>query len=223
MVAKQLISREIPALALHQTGKEAFQLLQNWHVQHLPVADDGRLVGIISEEDIFNHELVVPLVEYDFSPLRRFSVSENAHLFEVMRVMGENRLTVIPVVDAEENYLGLVSQNDLLRTFAHSTTFAESGGILVLEMPSRDFSLATLSKIAEDEDVKVLGAIVNSGSDADDSVLVTLKFNTDELNRVAASYERHEYEIRESHGGSSLAHQDTLRERYDALMAYLNV
>ena len=220
VIAKQLISREIPALSVKQTGKDAFHLLSDCHVKHLPVTDEGRLVGIISEEDIFNHKLYEPIGEYDFSMLRRFSVHEHDHLYEVMRIMGENRLTVIPVVDEDEQYLGLVSQNDLLRAFANTTAFAEPGGILVLDMPSRDYSLAEIARLVEEEDTKILNSTVTSSLDSE-NIELTLKLNRHDLGRVLATLERHEYDIKESY--LETEHSEAMNDRYASFMHYLNV
>lgn len=220
MVAKQLISREIPALSVKQTGKDAFHSLSDYHVKHLPVTEDGQLIGIISEEDIFNHKLYEPIGDYDFSLLRHFSVHEHDHFFEVMRVMGENRLTVIPVVDLDNKYIGLVSQNDLLRYFANTTAFAEPGGILVLEMPSRNYSLAEVARLVEEEDTKILNATVTSSLESE-NIELTLKLNRHDLARVITSLERHEYEVKESFLETELS--ESINERYDSLMHYLNV
>lgn len=220
MTAKSLIALDIPSLSVEQTGRDAFHLLSDYHVKHLPVVDDGKLIGLLSEEDIFNHKLYDPISSYDFSLLRRFAVRENEHVFEVMRVMGEHRLTVIPVIDDAGNYVGLVSQNDLLRFFANTASFTESGAVLVLEMPRRDYSLAAITRIVEAEDVKVLNSFVTSAPDPDD-VEVTLKLNRHDLGRVIASLERHGYEVKEIFG--ELEHADGMRERYESLMNYLNV
>ncbi len=220
MTAKSLIALDIPSLSVNQTGRDAFHLLSDYHVKHLPVVDDGKLVGLLSEEDIFNHKLYDPIGSYDLSQMRLFAVRENEHIFEVMRVMGEHRLTVIPVIDDEGNYVGLVSQNDLLRFFANTASFTESGAVLVLEMPRRDYSLATITRIVEAEDVKVLNSFVTSAPDPED-VEVTLKLNRHDLGRVIASLERHGYEVKEIFG--ELEHADGMRERYESLMNYLNV
>lgn len=220
MIAKQLISKIIPAISVKHTGKDAFSMLSDFHVKHLPVTDEGRLVGIISEEDIFNHKLYDPIGGYDFSMLRRFSVVEDEHLLEIMRIMGENRLTVVPVMDVEEKYLGLIAQNDLLQVFASTTAFSEQGSILVLSVPTRNYSLAEISKIVEDEDVKVLSSFVSSTPDAE-NIEITLKLNRQDLGRVIASLERHEYEIVGTFDETE--HSVELKERYDSLMAYLNL
>ncbi len=220
MTAHSLIAYDIPALTTEQTGKDAFHALNDHHVKHLPVIEGQRLVGILSEEDIFNHKLYEPIREYDFSLLRRFAVRGTDHIFEVMRVMGDNRLTVVPVVDETGNYLGLIAQNDLLRFFANSASFAEPGGVLVLEMNRRDYSLATIARIVEDEDAKILSAFVTSDANAE-MIELTLKINRQELSRVVASLERYEYDVKESF--AELDYADSLQERYDSLMNYLNI
>ncbi len=220
MTAKKLIAHDIPALSLQQTGRDAFHLLSDYHVKHLPVVHDDKLVGILSEEDVFNHKLYDPISAYDFSMLSRAAVLENEHIFEVMRLMGDMRLTIIPVVDTEGNYLGLVSQNDLLRYFAQTASFTEQGAVLVLQMPRRDYSMSTIAHIVEDENVKVLSAFVTSASDPE-LVELTLKLDSTDLARVIASLERHEYDVKETFG--ELERSDFMRERYDALMHYLNL
>lgn len=220
MTAKSLIALDIPSLSVEQTGRDAFHLLSDFHVKHLPVVDKGQLVGLLSEEDIFNHKLYDPIASYDLSLIRRFAVRESEHIFEVMRVMGDNRLTVIPVINDEGAYLGLITQNDLLRYFANMYSFSEPGAVLVLEMTRRDYSLATIARIVEEEDVKILNAFVTSIPDPDD-VQVTLKLNRHDLGRTIASLERHGYEVKETF--SEIEHSDSLKERYESLMNYLNV
>lgn len=220
MTAQSLIAYDIPALTTAQTGKDAFHALNDHHVKHLPVIEGQRLVGILSEEDIFNHKLYEPLREYDFSHLRRIAVHAGQHVFEVLRMMGEHRLTVIPVIDDENQYLGLITQNEVLRSFAEMASFAEPGGIVVLEMNRRDYSLATLARLAEEEDTKVLSAFVTSTA-ASETVHVTLKLNRQDIGRVIDAYERHEFEVRETYPESLFP--DHLKERYDSFMTYLNV
>jgi acetoin utilization protein AcuB len=152
--------------------------------------------------------------------LRRAAVLENEHIFEVIRLMGDQRLTVIPVIDQEGNYQGLVTQNDLLRYFAHNASFTEQGAVLVLNMLRRDYSMSAISRIIEAENVKILSAFVTSSSDPE-YVELTLKLDRNDLSRAIASLERHEYEVKETFG--ELERSDFIRERYDALMHYLDL
>ncbi len=220
MTAQMLIAQEIPPLTVEQTGKDAFHALSDHHVRHLPVVHEGRLVGILSEEDIFNHKLYEPIGAYDFSLMRRYFVRHTDHVFDVMRAMGEHRLTVIPVVDDADNYLGIITLSDLLRYFAQMASLSEPGSIVVLELNRRDYSMALLARVVEAENAKILAAFVTSTPDSD-RLEVTLKLNTQELGRVLAALNRYEYDVKYTFTESD--YTDTLRERYDSLMTYLNV
>ncbi|MBL7781547.1 MAG: CBS domain-containing protein [Saprospiraceae bacterium] len=221
MTAHNLIAYDIPALTVEQTGRDAFHMLNDYHVKHLPVLEDGKLVGILSEEDVFNHKLYEPIRSYDFSLLRRFAVMENEHIFEVMRVMGDHRLTVIPVTDTEGTYLGLISQNDLLRYFANTASFTEPGAVMVLEMNRRDYSLGTIAHIIESEDVQILSSFVTSSNEDPETVELTIKVNRHDISRVIASLERHEYEVKQTF--SNIENANVMTERYASLMNYLNM
>jgi predicted transcriptional regulator len=220
MTARSLIAHDIPALTIEQTGREAFHMLNDHHVKHLPVVDAGILVGLLSEEEIFHHKLADPLREYDLSVLPMFHVLGNDHVFQVIKVMGDHRLTVIPVVDKEGNYMGLIQQTDVLRFFAHTASLTEQGAVLVLTMPKRDYTLSTIARIFEEGNVHILSAFVTSTPNPEE-VELTLKLDRRDLSRAIASLERHEFEIKESFGETD--HSEQLRERYDALMNYLNV
>jgi acetoin utilization protein AcuB len=220
MTARTLIAHDIPALTVEQTGREAFHTLNDYHVKHLPVVNAGKLVGLMSEEDIFNHKLASPLSEHDFSVMPLFQVNENEHIFEIIKIMGDHRLTVIPVVDAEGNYLGLVQQNDVLRYFAHTASLTEHGAVLVLEMPRRDYALSTIARIFEEEKVNILSTFVTSAANTE-QIELTLKLDRHDLARAIASLERHEFAVKESFGETDRS--ELLRDRYDALMHYLNV
>lgn len=220
MTAQMLIAQDIPALSILQTGRDAFHLLSDYHVKHLPVVEEGKLVALLSEEDIFNHKLNQPVGEYDFTLLRRFSVRSDEHVFEIMRLMGENLLTVIPVIDERGAYVGMVSHNDLLRYFAATASFAEPGGIIVLDIPRRDYSMGTLGRIVEDEDAKIVSSFITSPPGSE-HLEITLKIDRHELSRVVAALQRYEYEIKETYAEST--YTDTLQERLQGLMNYLNM
>ena len=54
MIAKKLISKEIQTATLETTGGEALSIMQEFRLSHIAVVEDNKLLGIISEEDIWN-------------------------------------------------------------------------------------------------------------------------------------------------------------------------
>lgn len=219
MIAKELISQTVFPINTSDTGEEALQLMQVYHVRHLPIVNHEQLLGVVSEEDILIHNTVDAVGTYRLSFLRPFCF-EHDHLFEVMAKMGRFHLTIVPVIDEEENYLGVVTMEDLLQYFASNFSFSEPGSILVIETARGNYSLAEIARIAEAEEIIILNSFVNAIPDTH-RINVTLKLNRQNINAFKASLERFGYEV--SATFSEAGFNDGLKERYDALMTYLNV
>jgi acetoin utilization protein AcuB len=220
MTAFDLIAQDVPELSFDQTGRDAFHMFNDYHVRHLPVVDDKRLVGILSEEDIFNHNLYDQLSTYDFSMVRHHAVRADEHLFDVMRIMGEHRLTAIPVIDEAGEYLGMITQSTLLNKFSTITAFAEQGGIIVLEMDRREYSLSILARMIEEENARILSTMVSSTPDSE-LLEVTVKINREDLVRIVSAMERHGYTVKGAYLDDPLS--EGLKDRYNALMHYLDM
>ena len=206
-------------LRTSDSGEEALTMMHVYHVKHMPIVNDKQLLGTISEEDILSHNLDEPIGSYGLSLARAF-VDRNAHLFEVMGRMAEGRLTTIPVLGDDDEFLGVINHEGLIQYYAESFSFKEPGSILVLEMSRRDYSLAEISRIIEAEDVRILSTFLTVEDDSQ-MVLVTLKLNTQDAQRSTAALRRHEFTIRATYSEEN--YFEDLKERYDALMAYLNV
>lgn len=177
------------------------------------------LLGIISEDEIMSKDLGEPIGSYGLS-LNNAFVKNSDHLFEVMSRLAEFNLSVIPVVDREENYLGMITQEDLLQFYANSFSFTEPGGIIVLEMNRIDYSLAEIARIAEAENVTILSSFLTTNPDTT-KVYVTIKINQQDIQNLIATFERYDYTIKASFTEDT--YLEDLKDRYDALMSYLNV
>ena len=173
----------------------------------------------VSEEDILNQDMHDPIGSYGLSLVRAY-VGADAHLFEIMAKMAEYKLTTIPVLGEDDEYLGAITQEALILFYAETFAFKEPGSVLVLEMHKRDYSLAEISRIIEAEGVAILISFLTSDKDSQ-KVFVTLKINTQDVQHTITTLQRHDYHIRASF--SEEAYFEDLKERYDSLMAYLNV
>ncbi len=219
MTAEQLISTEIIPLKTSDTGEEALSIMSDYFVRHLPIVNNEQLLGLLSEEDILNEDVHEPVGAYSLSVSRPY-VRRSDHIYEVMRLMAEHELTVIPVVDEQGNYLGAITLEALLHHFARTATFTEPGSILVLEMDRRDYSLAELARLIELEGATILSVYLSSVP-ATTKLEVTIKVNTLDIRHVVATLQRFDYYIKARFGESE--YYDALQERYEALMSYLKV
>ncbi len=194
--------------------------MEEFKVSHLPVLKNGNFVGLISESDILDKKDLDHSLDVLFDHLPRPYVGENAHVYEVLSRMSEHKISVLPILDENEKYVGCTSVHQLMTLIANTSSIKEVGGIVVLEMNKHDYSLALIAQIVESENAKILSTYIMSSADTT-KIEVTLKISEIDLSRIIRSFERHDMVVKASYQRSS--DMDDLQYRYDALMNYLNM
>ncbi len=220
MTAREVITDEIPPLMHTDSGEKALIWMEEFKVSHLPVLKNGNFVGLISESDVLDKKDLELTLDVLFDHLPRPYVLENAHIYEVLAKMAEHRISVLPVLDNNEQYLGCTSVHQLMTLIANTASIKEVGGIVVLEMNRVDYSLAQIAQIVESENAKILSSFIMSSSDTT-KLEVTLKISEVDLSRIIRSFERYDMVVKASFQRST--DQDDMQFRYDALMNYLNI
>lgn len=219
MIARELISHLIHPLRTSDTGEQAMTYLQVYHLKHLPIVNNEQLLGTISEEDITTSPIDEAIGSFSLG-LNKAFVRDTDHLFEVMSVMADHKLTVIPVVDQKDNYLGLITLEDLIQYYARSFSFSEPGGIIVIELQKADYSLAEISRIIEGENAVILTSFL-SHDESTRMMYLTIKTNQKEIQHLQATLERFGYNIKATF--SEEGYFESLQDHYDAFLHYLNV
>jgi CBS-domain-containing membrane protein len=219
MIARELISAEIVPLRTSNTGEDALAMMDDFHIRHLPIVNDKQLLGLISEDEIFEFDTDEPVGSYTLKMSHPY-VHDTDHIYDIMRLLNEYRLTVIPVVDNDNNFLGVVSLHDLLNYFAQSASFSEPGSVVVLTVNKRNYSLSQIARIVESEGAVILNSFITSMPDSTE-LEITLKINRPDIAHIIATFHRFDYEIKATFSESE--YMDSLQEHYDSLMSYLNV
>lgn len=220
MLAKELISDVVPALKTSDTGAQALSWMEVFRISHLPIVNSRDFLGLISDKDIYNLNMAdEPIGNHNLSLFSPY-VFEDQHIYEVIEIASRLKLSVIPVLDRSNEYLGLITLNNLVEVFADLNALKHPGGILVLEVNQNDYSLTEISQIVESNDAKILSLYISSRTDTT-QMYVTLKINRNDLTSVIRTFERYEYNIVASY----LKDDDEdklLEDRYDSFMRYLN-
>ncbi len=219
MIARELISEDIVPLKTSNTGEDAMAMMSDYHVRHLPIVNNRQLLGLISEDEILEYDTDEAVGSYELKMLHPY-VHDKDHIYDIMRLMNDSRLTVIPVIDKENNYLGVVSLNDLLKYFAESASFSEAGSVLVLAVNKYNYSLAQIARIVESEGAQILNSFITSQPESTE-LEITLKINRQDIGKILAAFNRFDYEIVASFSESE--YMDSLQEHYDSLMSYLSI
>lgn len=220
MLAKDLITDEIPPLKTSDTGLMVINWMDEFKVSHLPIVNNHEYLGLISDTDILDLNITdEELGKHKLSLMRPF-VTENQHVYEVIKLISNLKLTVLPVLDGNQNYVGLIPVTALLQQFAILAATREPGGIIMLEMNVLDYSLSQIAQIVESNDGKILSCYLNSIADST-RIEVTLKINKEDISGILQTFYRYNYTVKASFHQSEFS--DDMKNRFDSFMNYINI
>lgn len=130
MIVEEFMSANPYAATVTCSVRQALQILNEADVRHLPIVDDGTLVGIVSDRDLRaflpsatveleRPDAVRQLLAQPISSVMSTSlvlVNPKSELSEAVDLMIEHRIGAIPVVEPDSlELVGIISYVDALR------------------------------------------------------------------------------------------------------------
>ena len=218
MLTRELISNSIPYLHKADKVYQALQLMNDYHVAHLPIVEETKYLGIISEEQLLHSDDENMLEQLPISD-GGTSVQANDHFLKAIQVAVQNKLSVVPVIENEQ-ILGIVTYNDLLKNASDFMSLNDPGALIVLEMESKTYSFTEINKIIESNDAQITQ--LNTYDDPETGIMqVTVRINKLEVSDIISTFQRYEYNIKYYFGEEM--YENELRTNYDNLMHFLNI
>lgn len=220
MLIRELLSQTLPYLHFHDKVYQALQLMNDNQVTHLPIVDGDKYAGLVSEDDLLqtdNDHFTLDKLEQSFSSI---AVKENAHFLTAVQIAAENGLSVVPIISEDNELVGTVTYNNLLRQASEFMSLNEPGGLIVVEMESNQYSFNEISKLVETNDAQITQ--LNTTNDAETGLMqVTIRINKPQVSDIVATFQRYEYNVKYFFGEELYTNE--LRTNYDNLMNYLKI
>jgi predicted transcriptional regulator len=218
MMASAFIDPSIVPLKISDSVAVAIDFFKEFSVRQLPVVQDNICIGILSLDEIEEELADIPVL--DFINLNYSFASTYDHIYEVMRAISEQSVTLFPIIDENNNYLGCITLASLFKNYVNCAAFSQPGSIVVLEMDKKNYSLAEIARIVESENKVILSSLLSSNAESD-RLEITLKLNSAQIQNLLSTFERFGYNIKATFDEEDV--KDTLKNRYESLMTYLNV
>jgi len=218
MLTRDLISNSIPFLHKDDKVFHALQLMNDYHVTHLPVVENENYLGIISEEQLLQSDEENTISQIPVTD-ESISVQANDHFLKAIQTAVLNKLSIVPVIE-EKLLVGIVTYNDLLKNASEFMSLNDPGALIVLEMESRSYSFTEINRIVESNDAQITQ--LNTFTDAETGIMqVTIRINKLEVSDIISTFQRYEYNVKYYFGEE--LYENELRTNYDNLMNYLKI
>lgn len=211
----------IPPLKGDDDAHKAIVWMDEFRCNYMPVVDNGKLLGFVSEEIILEtNEIEKSVKEFNLVGQNCY-VQLDTHFYDILKVAADNKLQVIAVLNEDQSYCGLITVQDTLTSFAQTAAVQMPGGILVLSMNHVDYSLSEISRLIEENHAKVLSSLVKEDPLDPSKLRLTLKINQVDLLRIVATLERFGYKVIGRYQDAKPVEDG--KERIDMLLRYLDI
>ncbi|MGM8836445.1 acetoin utilization AcuB family protein [Thermus sp. 93170] len=200
MLVKDVMRSPVVTVGPEATLEEAYRLLLERGIRHLPVVAGGRLLGIVTDRDIrlatshLNPKGPCPTCALVAEVMTKEVVT--AHpldpVEEAARVMRERKIGSLPVLE-EGALVGIVTGIDLLDALLKLTGVTEPSGRLEVRLPDRVGELARLTGFLAGRGVNIHSLL--SYPEDGDFVRAVVRVNTLETHLLAESLRREGFEV----------------------------
>ncbi len=133
MKVKEVMIKEVATLDVNDELTLANDIMRLGRIRHLPVVDGARLVGIVSERDLFRSSLarvldcggqtareVMKTVRIKDIMVRDLvTVSPELDLCKAVKMMVDKKIGCLPVVD-QDRLVGLITETDIMLEYLKS-------------------------------------------------------------------------------------------------------
>jgi predicted transcriptional regulator len=218
ITASELISHQVFPLKKNDTVEGALMMMHDWKVTCLPVVDAGEVSGYCEISELSASKPGDKIIHH--MQHQQVSLSHGRiHLFEIIRLFAEHRLSTI-TLSLEDKFSGIITGYDLLDAYKQSA-LSQTGAIIQMQMPSRNYSLAEISRLIESNDVKILHLFISSMNDDEGHIEISIKLNSVNIKNVLSTLERYQYQITGIFQAAEI--DDSFRTRFENLIKYLDI
>lgn len=212
------LSNTIKPLRTTDTVADAQDLFAEYPFSHFPVLEEGVYIGCAIAEDTELMDIEKTMADLRYG-LERFFVRDTAIWLDVLEVFAKNETNLLPVLSADNQYLGYYEITDIITMFHQTPFLKEEGGILVVEKGITDYSMSEVAQIVESNNGRLLGFFISQANLQ--KVQITLKISLGGLSEIIQTFRRYNYDIISEHQED--AYLNTLKDRSDYLDKYLNI
>jgi|KBSSwiStaDraftv2_1062776.scaffolds.fasta_scaffold1314580_2 acetoin utilization protein AcuB len=211
MLVRDVMQTKLHTVTPATTLPEALRLTGQRGVRHLPVLDDDRLVGIVSDRDLKRamaspatsleaHELNYLLDRLRVEEIMTrtvITIGRTSPIEDAARVMVQEKIGALPVTE-DRQLIGLVTETDVLQLFVRAMGAGEPSTRLDVVLDNRPHAFAEAVQAVDAAGADIASIMTLSGWDGSREMVIRLRT----INPVPAVWalEAHRFTARQAWG-----------------------
>jgi CBS domain-containing protein len=114
---REIMTRNVKTATREMTLQEVAALMRDGDMGSIPVVEDGKLVGIVTDRDIVVRAIAdgrdAATKIGDVMTTEVFSAGENDFVFEAIRLMGDRQVRRVPITNEAGELVGIIAMADV--------------------------------------------------------------------------------------------------------------
>jgi acetoin utilization protein AcuB len=197
--------RDVATLGPEASVAQAWELCRERDVRHVPIVEDGRLVGLISdrdlrdaspvrktgdgnEENVFGWASMRDIMSRDLVTIGPYDTIDHA-----AKEIHDRRIGCLPVVE-DGKLVGIITSSDMMRTLIDLFGAGNRGTWIEVEVPNEPGTLATIVDTVRDKRVNVASVFVAPAHRASNRTIV-LRLETTNPKGIVDSLQSSGYDV----------------------------
>ncbi|HVN31734.1 MAG TPA: CBS and ACT domain-containing protein [Thermoanaerobaculaceae bacterium] len=199
MLVREIMTTAVITVAPDATLEEVCEIMHARNIRHLPVMEDGRLVGVITDRDVHGATSSLCLAPSQPKGLVRDAMSHpptTAHpmdpVEDAARTMRSLKIGCLPVLD-DDTLVGIITGIDLLDALLRLTGVDQPSGRLELRLADRPGEIAKLTAFISGRQLNIHSVLTYP--EGSGGVRTVLRVNTLETRPLADALRKAGFEI----------------------------
>ena len=213
-----MIRNDYKALQTSERADAVQDFFNDSHLSHFPVLDHDEFMGSLSQNDADTFAFDKDINQYKYT-FENFYARAEIGLLDLLEIFARHQTDVVPILDANNKYLGYYEVQDIIRVFNETPFLSEKGTTLIVEKDILDYNMSQIVQIVESNNAKVLGCFISNN--AASTIQVSIKIASGGINEIIQTFRRYNYQIISEH------YEDyylaDLKDRSDYLKKYLSI
>jgi acetoin utilization protein AcuB len=181
MLVRERMSRNPVLCAPDLSVNEAFDLMKKERIRRMPVVDKaGKLVGIVSDKDLLrvSPSPATTLSAYEIPYLLSkvkvgdvmtktvITVSEDTPIEDAARIMVDNKIGGLPVVNENDAVMGIITETDIFKTFLELIGARRTGVRITMYVKDVRGELARVAQAVAEAGGNIVASVEMPGTDS---------------------------------------------------------
>ena len=173
MLVKDCMTRHPILISANSPAAEAQKVMSENHVRHLPVVGDGKILqglvtgqrlalkadtlGSLNVWEITRYLSNLKVKDIMLKEDKVFTIEPDKTIEQAARVLSDNKIGCLPVVEGGKIVIGIISEVDLLRSFQEMLGLPSAGVRVTMRMPNQRGEFAKVTSVLAAQGLGVMG------------------------------------------------------------------